>query len=407
MKSDIFISILVLGLGIGAVDAQSGAWGQCGGIGYTGPTTCVSGYGCKYLNDYYWQCIPSNQLGTSTTTTTTVKSTTTSARSSTTLSTTSRTSTTSSRTTTQTSPTSPSRTSTTTTTRTTTTSSKSTTASSSRTATPTPGIKYWFSFGDSYTQTGFNPNGIQPSTGNPMGNPPYPGWTSAGGPNWIGVATTKYNRSLTLTYNFAYGGATIDAALVTPYTSTVLSLTDQTNQFLSTYASGNPSWTASNTLFSVFIGINDIANSWWRPNWLTFIDTLLTAEFALVAKMYDVGGRKFLISNIPAIERSPMMLADSQASRDALKAALALWSTKLQTYITNFQATHSGTTFWFYDSYADYNYVLDHPSLFGMNPNIALFGSDPTYAWYNDFHPGVIIQDYMGKRVDDLLVGFW
>ncbi|KAK6501531.1 hypothetical protein TWF481_009368 [Arthrobotrys musiformis] len=401
------LAAIALGLTASTVSAQSGAWQQCGGVQYSGPTTCVSGYSCKYLNDYYWQCVPSDQVGTTTTTTTTTT------RSSTTLSTTTRTttpSTTTSSVRTSSSSSSSSRTTTTTTTTTrSTTTSTRTTTSSTATSTGTPGIKYWFSFGDSYTQTGFDPAGIQPAIGNALGNPPYPGWTSSNGPNWIDVATVKYNRSLVLTYNLAYGGATIDANLVQPYASNVLSLTDQTNQFLTYYASKPASapWSSSNTLFSVFIGINDIANSWWKSDWLTFIDTLLTAEFALVEKMYNSGGRQFLISNIPAIERTPMMLADTQAARDGLKAALALWSTKLQTYITNFKASHSGTTFYFYDSYADYNTVLDNPTAFGMNPDVTLYGSDLTYAWSNNFHPSVIIQDYMGKRVADLLAPWW
>lgn len=28
-------------------------WGQCGGIGYTGATSCVSGFTCIKVNDYY------------------------------------------------------------------------------------------------------------------------------------------------------------------------------------------------------------------------------------------------------------------------------------------------------------------------------------------------------------------
>ncbi|KAG6844849.1 hypothetical protein H0H87_003092 [Tephrocybe sp. NHM501043] len=32
-------------------------WGQCGGIGWTGATTCESGYTCQVLNDYYYQCL--------------------------------------------------------------------------------------------------------------------------------------------------------------------------------------------------------------------------------------------------------------------------------------------------------------------------------------------------------------
>lgn len=32
-------------------------WGQCGGSGWTGGTTCASGYSCTYFNDYYSQCL--------------------------------------------------------------------------------------------------------------------------------------------------------------------------------------------------------------------------------------------------------------------------------------------------------------------------------------------------------------
>ncbi|KAI1420326.1 glycoside hydrolase family 74 protein [Xylaria sp. FL1777] len=32
-------------------------YGQCGGIGYTGPTACVSPYTCTVQNDYYYQCL--------------------------------------------------------------------------------------------------------------------------------------------------------------------------------------------------------------------------------------------------------------------------------------------------------------------------------------------------------------
>lgn len=35
------------------------AYGQCGGIGYSGSTTCASGSTCTFVNSYYSQCIPS------------------------------------------------------------------------------------------------------------------------------------------------------------------------------------------------------------------------------------------------------------------------------------------------------------------------------------------------------------
>ncbi|KAG9049360.1 hypothetical protein FS837_010574 [Tulasnella sp. UAMH 9824] len=83
------------------VQAQAGAWQQCGGINYTGSTTCVSGYTCTYSNDWYSQCIPGTATTTKTTTTTT---TTRSVSTGTTSTTTTKTSTTSSKTSTTTAP---------------------------------------------------------------------------------------------------------------------------------------------------------------------------------------------------------------------------------------------------------------------------------------------------------------
>ncbi|KAI0077415.1 Arabinanase/levansucrase/invertase [Panus rudis PR-1116 ss-1] len=42
------------GSGSAATVAQ---YGQCGGIGYTGPTTCASPFTCKVQNDWYSQCL--------------------------------------------------------------------------------------------------------------------------------------------------------------------------------------------------------------------------------------------------------------------------------------------------------------------------------------------------------------
>ncbi|KAF2470717.1 uncharacterized protein BDR25DRAFT_225149 [Lindgomyces ingoldianus] len=45
---------------ITAVAAQQLAWGQCGGNGWTGETSCVNGYTCQISNEWYSQCIPSS-----------------------------------------------------------------------------------------------------------------------------------------------------------------------------------------------------------------------------------------------------------------------------------------------------------------------------------------------------------
>ena len=79
---------LSLGIFIGAAAAQSGAWGQCGGIGWSGPTTCISGYTCTFQNDWYSQCLPGSAPTTLKSTTSTKTTTSTSTKTTTTTTTT-------------------------------------------------------------------------------------------------------------------------------------------------------------------------------------------------------------------------------------------------------------------------------------------------------------------------------
>ncbi|KAK7694064.1 Beta-glucosidase cel3A [Cerrena zonata] len=56
MKS--FAALCALVALLPSVSAQAQQWAQCGGIGWSGATTCVSGSVCTKQNDYYSQCIP-------------------------------------------------------------------------------------------------------------------------------------------------------------------------------------------------------------------------------------------------------------------------------------------------------------------------------------------------------------
>ncbi|KAL4261274.1 Beta-xylanase [Pleurotus pulmonarius] len=49
-----FSSLLAL---IPLATAQQGPWQQCGGIGWSGGTTCAAGWVCIYQNDWYSQCL--------------------------------------------------------------------------------------------------------------------------------------------------------------------------------------------------------------------------------------------------------------------------------------------------------------------------------------------------------------
>ena len=115
--------------------------------------------------------------------------------------------------------------------------------------------------GDSYTDTGFDINGVQPSAENPLGNPPYPSHTSSGGPNYIDFLTVKYNQTFVLSYNFAMSGATTSDSVVAAVSPDIHTFQQQVeNDYepkFSTPGGENAPWSADDAVFLIFFGINE------------------------------------------------------------------------------------------------------------------------------------------------------
>jgi hypothetical protein len=104
-----------------------------------------------------------------------------------------------------------------------------------------------------------------------------------------------------LDWNFAYGGATVDATLIAPYVNTVKLLVDQVQEF-NTYAASRPSdgkWSSSNSLFAIWIGVNDIANSYWRLDESSLIGKVTTKYMDEAKILYNAGARYFVFLTVP------------------------------------------------------------------------------------------------------------
>ncbi|GFF54188.1 probable 1,4-beta-D-glucan cellobiohydrolase C [Aspergillus udagawae] len=346
-----------LALVLGA-NAQASLYAQCGGQGYSGPTSCVSGAVCTAWNSWYYQCVPGTSTPPSTTTTTATTATTT------------------------------------------------TTITTTTTATPT-GLKYFITFGDSYSQTGFDIGSTKPSALNPLGNPSMPGWTTSGGLNWIGFLISKYNTSLTLSYNFAYGGATTNASLVAPYTSTVLSFIDQVTEFTNSIAS-KPSyapWTSKNTLVGVWMGVNDVGNSYWQSNIDDLLTKIMDSYFGQLQILYNAGVRNYVLLGVPPIQRSPLMLSQGTSATTAEAAVIAKYNNLIATYLANFKSKNSGVTATVVDTQAPFNKALDNPAAYGA-ANATCYNSDGTAClWFNDYHPGIAIHNLTAQAVASALKG--
>ncbi|KAJ3731585.1 hypothetical protein DFJ43DRAFT_1184418, partial [Lentinula guzmanii] len=267
---------------------------------------------------------------------------------------------------------------------------------------------YWFSFGDSYTQTGFVTNDTLPAPGNPLGNPVYPGYTATGGANWLDFDATTYNNSLVLTYNYAYGGATIDSSLVAPFEPTVLSVTDQVNEFLDTAASKPAStpWTSANSLFSIWIGINDLGNSYYLSDNRTSLRLFHgSPQFTnLTSGDSDVGARNFLFLNVPPTDRSPLMLSQSTEAQAMLKANILDFNSQLVEFIDDFKASNAGVTTFLWDANTAFTTILNDPTAYGFIDAVS-YGTDSGYFWINTLHTTSPANVYWAEGVADVLSG--
>jgi len=294
------------------------------------------------------------------------------------------------------------------------------------------GIEQMFVFGDSYTTTGFNATtGPQPSAGNPLGNPKYPGNTASNGPNWVDYLTVKYNESLVLTYNLAYGGATVDSALVAQYLPTVLSLKQQVQtEFLPLYGTDElATWNPSTSLFALFIGINDVGNSYSATanGNTTIYDAILSEYASLINQLYTSGARNFLFINVPPVDRAPLTVASGSDAQSLEASRITLFNSGVAKIASNLSHQDRHNTVFLYDAHTLFEEVLDDPQQF---PQTALYHNTTDfcfdyengtaamdtfnascgypvneYFWLNSLHPTYPMHDLLASKVAEELEG--
>lgn len=226
---------------------------------------------------------------------------------------------------------------------------------------------------------------------------------------WIDYLIATYNSSLVLSYNFAYGGATTDASLVTPYTSTVLSLVDQTSLFTKNLvpAPSYAPWTASNTLFGVWIGVNDVGNAWSASNWNTLASTIIARYISQVQIMYNSGARNFLFLTVPPIQYTPLVVAEGSSTQTREGAAVTLYNNLLSTAVANFKSANSGAKTYIYDTSTPFLTAIKNPTAYG-SPDATCYNSNGVSClWYNNYHPGQAIHKLVAQGVAALVPGIW
>ncbi|KAG6370077.1 carbohydrate esterase family 16 protein [Boletus reticuloceps] len=287
-------------------------------------------------------------------------------------------------------------------------------------AIPWNATEYIFVFGDSYTSDGYNISAAIDS--------PEPGYTSSNGPNWVEFLTSTYNQTAVKTFNLAYGGATIDGALVPPYLPTVLSVVDQVSEF-NEYLASKPAgaqWDSTNSLFAIWIGINDVGNSvgWTNITQFEFYGTLMDRLFSQVHDLYNAGARNFLFLTVPPTNRAPLFLEQGPQAADQMGTDIANYNTQLTQSVRSFRANYTDLgSVTVFDTQPIFNTLLDEWQTFGF-VNVtgycaAYENGTPTrtyqvegcapvssYFWLNTLHPLFTVHNVLAKAISTALADY-
>ena len=129
----------------------------------------------------------------------------------------------------------------------------------------------------------------------------------SGGLSWPGFLATELNTTLTLTYNFAVVYATVDNAIIPAMVGGVPSISDQVDTWTKNLAP-KPSyapWTSENSLFAVYVGTNDVGNTYNKEDYKAQLNKSLDRLFVLLGSLYSSGARSFALLSVPRMSSLP------------------------------------------------------------------------------------------------------
>ena len=263
---------------------------------------------------------------------------------------------------------------------------------------------YFFNFGDSYTQNGFvfDLSGTLPSPGNPTGHPAVGSTTWSLGPVYTEWLVTQYNNTNVFDYDFGWGGATVNASIVSPSSASIATFEEQVTKYFepmfSSQDGGAVPWTGDNSIFSIFFGINDIIISCASAGTQAAV---LDSYFNLAANLYNAGARRFLFIGVPPVDRSPVGCNSDSCDPSVCSDIINSFNGQLAGRVEPWAQSLDGVTTSIYDFHAFMEGVLDNPTQYGFANATCAGNGNGTCIWQDQsaLHTGYIFQSLVAQNM--------
>ncbi|ORX85699.1 hypothetical protein BCR32DRAFT_216830 [Anaeromyces robustus] len=231
-----------------------------------------------------------------------------------------------------------------------------------------------------------------------------------GGKNWALKLIDIPDHKVWL-WDFAHKGAVVDLQLV-PRDEENTSFVTQYNSFVENLYEKNSirGWSSRTTLFSIWFGTNDIIYMSRSPESSSngTIDKIIDSKFQTMENLYQHGARHFLLIYVPTIEKAPLNRGNSlYFTYDDT----TYYNTQVNNRAKEFSTTHPDCNVLVYDSFMEFNYIMDNKNAFGINNIVDSCvesgaddcGKDETHFWHNDLHPSHVVQEALGQDIYEFL----
>ncbi|KAM0283696.1 hypothetical protein ACHAPQ_010627 [Fusarium lateritium] len=187
----------------------------------------------------------------------------------------------------------------------------------------------------------------------------------------------------------AVGGAVVDKDIVTTGPNDV---DTQVHEKFQIYAKQPDLFPPRETLWTIFIGINDIYRTINEDNQEDIIVAIMSRIRELTLDLYSYGARQFLFISTP-----PQSLFPNNRPKDIapkLEAASQSWNKKLHDLVRQLDRKLPHTTFFFFDIVPLITTITNDPSQF---PETAIYKSN---AFCADYKTGTTVPDFKSDNCE-------
>ena len=240
------------------------------------------------------------------------------------------------------------------------------------------------------------------------------------GSNWLVTLANRLGENVPLASrtggtNYAHGGsAMISSALLRP------SLAEQVTSYVSGLST--PNVIPASDLHIIWGGANDLFGSATDAGRRSTSRTSIRAN---IDGLYQLGARRFLVMNLPSLERTPLVKVDPSLDGAELDRVGDVFNLALSNELAAASTSLAGVDITEFDAAAFLDSMIADPAAFGLtnvidlaapfDPNSFIAGlatglpasgiNPDEYLFYDGLHPTSAVHSLFGNRVADVLTG--